>query len=48
MMRFVPKYLARNSVSGLLSIFALFGSAKEPDVRKGIVKYLLVTARKPA
>lgn len=43
----MPKYLVRNAVSGILSIYALFGDARDPRVENGIVKYLLVIGTKP-
>lgn len=45
--RFVPRHLARNAVSGILGIYVIFGDSIDYDVDKGIVRYNLVTGRKP-
>ena len=46
--KFMPRYLARNTVPGLLGYHVCFGPNEQPDPDQGAVRYQKIVAQKPS
>lgn len=46
-LKLMPRYLARNTVAGLLGYHVCFGDGAHPDPERGAVQYQKIVARKP-
>ncbi|MFN4101140.1 MAG: hypothetical protein ACK4GT_15325, partial [Pararhodobacter sp.] len=45
-LRVMPRYLARNTVAGLLGYHVCFGDGPEPHPARGVIAYQKIIARK--